>query len=157
MSATRHLVQLNVARLIAPLDDPRVFRFLSALAPINAIADRAPGFVWRLQGENGDATGLGDFGDPQLIANMSVWETADALRHFVYNTLHRKMYARRAEWFELMAQHHFVMWWVEPGEVPTLDDGMAKLDDLRANGPSADAFGWESLPNAAAWSARRCA
>lgn len=155
-----HLAELNIGRLGMPLDDPRVAPFVSALDAVNALADRSPGFVWRLVGADmtsPGATRLPMPADEQSLVNMSVWEDGDALRHYVFNTVHRKVYERRHEWFEIMVEHHFVMWWVPAGSIPTLEDAAARLMDLRDNGPSDRAFGWAQLPNAQAWTKRQCA
>ncbi len=154
---TRHLAELNVGRLVAPVGDPRVAPFVDALEAVNAIAERSPGFVWRLQDEGGDATNFRFPGDDRTLVNMSVWETADALRHYVFNTLHRKFYERRAEWFEVMAKHHMVLWWVPVGHIPTLEEAAERLARLQADGPTAFAFSWEALPDAERWAERRCA
>jgi hypothetical protein len=153
----RHLAQINVARLKYPLDDPRVAGFVSNLGRVNGIADRSPGFVWRLMDEAGDATGVAVADDPRMIVNLSVWEDAAALEHFVWNTVHRQIYARRAEWFEAMAAMHVAMWWIGPGRTPTLAEALARLDHLNIHGPTDHAFGWESLPGATLWREARCA
>lgn len=155
-----HLAELNVGRLVAPVDDPRVAPFVHALDAVNAIAERSPGFVWRLEGDTSQSPGATSLrlpGDAQTLVNMSVWEDADSLRHYVFNTVHRKFYERRHQWFEVMAQHHFVLWWVPAGHIPTLEEAADRLADLRENGASDRAFGWDRLPNAAAWRDRRCA
>ncbi|MCG8441662.1 MAG: DUF3291 domain-containing protein [Caulobacterales bacterium] len=157
MTDRRHLAQLNVGRLVAPVGDPRVAAFVDALDAVNAIADRSPGFVWRLQDASGDATSFRLPGDGRTLVNMSVWEDGDALRHYVFNTIHRRFYERRREWFEVMAEHHVVMWWVEPGHVPTLEEAGERLERLRRDGPSRHAFGWGELPDAEAWLERACA
>ncbi len=152
-----HLAELNVGRLVAPVGDPRVAPFVNALEAVNAIAERSPGFVWRLKDDGGDATNFRFPSDDQTLVNMSVWESADALRHYVFNTVHRKFYERRAEWFEVMAQHHMVLWRVPAGHIPTLEEAAERLNHLQAHGPSAFAFGWAALPDAERWAERRCA
>ena len=99
-----HLAQLNIARMLAPLDSPQLAAFVDALEPVNALADRSPGFVWRLQTEEGDATALRPYDDDMLIVNMSVWESLDALRTFVYGADHRAVMAGRRQWFEKAAE-----------------------------------------------------
>jgi len=135
-----HLGQLNVARLLHPIDDPATAQFVAALEPINRLAEASPGFVWRLQDESGDATAIDVFGDPLLIVNMSVWESIESLRDFTYHTNHRTVLRRRAEWFEGRNDPHLVLWWIEAGQVPTTDDAGARLGLLRANGPTPKAF-----------------
>ena len=152
-----HLAQLNVGTLLHPQDDPRVAGFMDNLDLVNGIAERSPGFVWRLQDESGNATSIQAFEDPELLVNLSVWETPEALEKFVWQTVHKQFYARRAEWFEVMDKMHVVMWWVEPGAMPTAHEARERLEHLWANGPGDYAFGWESLPNVKMWKEARCA
>ena len=143
-----HLAELNIGRLIAPTDDPRVAEFMQNLDRINGMGKRMPGFVWMMEGSGEPGTGntensIGD--DPQAVANLTVWEDAESLTNFVYNTLHSKFLDRKAEWFEAMGERHFVMWYIPAGHVPTLEEALARLDDLRENGPSERAFGWDQI------------
>ena len=135
-----HLAQLNIARLQAPLDSPRLAQFVAALEPINALADKSPGFVWRLQTEEGDATSIRAFDDEMLLVNMSVWQTLEALSDFAYRSDHRAVMLRRREWFERPADIYLVLWWVPAGHTPTVDEARERLDMLRSRGPTADAF-----------------
>ncbi|MEU3476792.1 DUF3291 domain-containing protein [Streptomyces sp. NPDC033754] len=139
-----HLAQLNVATLRHPLDDPRVAPFVEMLDPVNAAADDWPGFVWRLT-EDGeaDATGLRPAGE-NVIVNLSVWETQEALWDFAYRSGHLEAMRRRREWFERHVEAHLVLWWVPAGHVPTVDEALERLADLRANGPSPRAFTFAS-------------
>lgn len=153
-----HLAQLNVGRLVAPTSDPRVASFMANLDRINGLGARMPGFVWRM---GSDAPGVGNTdakigGDPLHVSNLTVWESVEDLERFVWGTVHRHFYERRAEWFELMPKRHFVMWWVEEGHRPTLDEALARLADLRAHGPSPRAFGWADLPAARLWRTKAC-
>ena len=125
VSGTHHLAQANVARLLAPLDSPQLADFVAALEPINELADRSPGFVWRLQTDDGDATSIRAFDDDLLIVNMSVWESAEALADFTYRSDHLAVMRRRREWFEPMAEAHLVLWWVPAGHVPDVDEARA--------------------------------
>jgi hypothetical protein len=152
-----HLAQLNIARLKHPFDDPRIAEFADNLERINAVADRSEGFVWRLQDDSGDATAIRGFDDPRVIVNMSVWESPEHLERYVWNTVHKQFYARRAEWFQLMEKQHLVMWWVEPGHRPTLEEAKARLDHLDEKGDSDFAFGWSHLPHVKLWQQARCA
>jgi hypothetical protein len=95
-------------------------------------------------------------GDRRLVVNLSVWTTPENLERFVWGTLHGKVYAKKAQWFEPPEAHHLVMWWVPAGHRPSLDEAVARLDRLDAEGPSAEAFGWESLPSARLWRTQRC-
>ncbi len=135
-----HLAQINVGRLRAPIDDPLVAEFANALDEINALADASPGFVWRLQTDEGNATGIHVSDDEQFIINMSVWETADHLFQYVYRTEHVDFLRNRRDWFERMDQPHMCMWWIEAGQVPSIDEGLARLDRLRRDGPTDQAF-----------------
>ena len=138
---TYHLAQLNIGRLRAPLESPQIAGFVAALEPINAIADAAPGFVWRLQTEDGDATAIRPFAeDDLLLVNMSVWRSLEALADFAYRSDHRDVMRQRRDWFERMAEAYLVLWWVPEGHIPTVDEAKARLERLRRVGPSPDAF-----------------
>jgi hypothetical protein len=152
-----HLAQLNIARLKYPLDDERVAGFVDNLDRVNAIAERSAGFVWRLVGDGNDATDIDAFGDPAVIVNMSVWTDAESLENFVWKTVHKQIYHRRAEWFEAMASHHFVMWWVEPGHQPSVEEARERLASLDAHGNTDHAFDWSHLPGIKLWQSQRCA
>jgi len=146
--AGHHLAELNVARLVADTDDPRVAEFIDNLDRINGMGKRMPGFVWMMQGSGEPGTGnteakIGD--DPRYVSNLTVWENADALENFVFNTLHKKFFERREQWFEVLRDQHFVMWWVPIGVEPTLDQALARLEHRRAHGDSDHAFGWNVL------------
>lgn len=154
MSTDPHLAQLNVGYARFPLDDPRMAPFMDNLDRINALAERSPGFVWRLQSGSGNATDIAVPGDDRMISNLTVWRDVASLGAFVFNTVHARFYDRREAWFEPMAEAHFVMWAVAPGHRPDLVEAMARLRDLRLNGPSDRAFGWDAV-DAGAW--RRCA
>ena len=134
-----HLAQVNIALPSEPLDSPLLAEFVAALEPVNALADRSPGFVWRLQTEDGDATGIRAFGDDRLIVNMSVWESLEALRAFVYSGEHLAVMRRRREWFARM-DAFLALWWVPLGHIPTVAEAEERLDHLRAHGPTSAAF-----------------
>jgi hypothetical protein len=134
------LAQVNVARLGAPLDSPQLADFVANLERINAVADASPGFVWRLQTETGDATSLRIFDDDWLIVNMSVWDSLEALRTYVYRSPHADVLRRRQEWFEKMVEANVALWWIEAGTLPTLRDAEERLLRLRAEGSTSDAF-----------------
>lgn len=139
MAAQFHLAQFNMARLLAPLDSPQLAEFVGALARINDLADDHPGFVWRLQGDGGDATSLRPFGE-DVIVNMSLWESVDALFDFVYRTGHAPVMAKRRQWFAKPNEAYTVLWWVKAGHIPTVEDARARLDILKRKGPSPAAF-----------------
>ena len=135
-----HLAQVNVAVLRAPLDSPRLAGFVELLDPVNALADRSPGFVWRLQTEDGDATAIRAFEDDRIIVNLSVWASLEALGEFVYASGHLDVLRRRHEWFEKMAEAHLALWWIPAGTTPTVEEAKGSLEVLRERGPSPDAF-----------------
>jgi len=142
------LAELNIGRLLAPTDDPRVADFMNNLDAINGLGKRMPGFVWMSEGSGEPGTGntenhIGD--DPQLVFNLTVWKDLASLETFVYKTLHSKFMDRKAEWFEVLGEQHFVMWWVEDGHRPSRAEALARLDDLRTNGASERAFGWDEI------------
>ena len=137
--STYQLAQLNIARLVAPIDSPQLADFVANLERINALAEASPGFVWRLQTEEGDATAIRDFGD-DIIVNMSVWENVDSLRKYVYETAHVEILRRRQEWFEKMRDNSVVLWWVPEGHQPSLTEAEARLEQLKASGPGPEAF-----------------
>ncbi|GAA0308892.1 DUF3291 domain-containing protein [Streptomyces polychromogenes] len=137
---TYELAQVNISRLKYPLDSPELKDFMDGLDPVNAVADAADGFVWRLQGEEGNATGVPVFGDEWIIVNMSVWRDADALTAFMYQGRHRELMSRRREWFEHVTEAMTALWWVPAGERPTVADAEGRLLHLREHGPTPHAF-----------------
>jgi hypothetical protein len=154
----RHLAQVNIGRVLGGPDDPRMKDFYDNLARVNALAERMPGFVWRLKDETGDsAMALHWPGDPTMNVNMSVWEDDAALAKFVFQTVHRSIYARKPEFFEIPKQPTVAMWWIDAGHIPTLDEAKQRLDHLIARGPGEFAFGWADLPSAKLWQEKRCA
>ncbi len=155
--ANTHLAQLNVATALDDLASPRLSGFVSKLNKVNAVAERSPGFVWRLKDETGSATSLQFTENPLFIVNLSVWETPEDLEHFVWNTVHKRVYDRKADWFQAPEERYFVMWWISAGKVPTPEEALAKLDDINKNGPSERAFGWESLSSKQLWKKQQCA
>ena len=135
-----HLAQINMARAHAPLTDPRLADFVAQLDAINALADRSPGFVWRLQTDTGNATDIEVGDDPRLIVNMSVWESQEALFDYVYKSGHLQVLARRKEWFQRLETPSIALWWTPVGALPALEDGLERLDHLARHGPSERAF-----------------
>ena len=140
-----HVAQVNIARLLEPMDSERLATFVALLDPVNAAAEAAPGFVWRLKEADGNATSIvgfeGDIGvTAGVIINMSVWRDPATLRHFVYGDMHRAVLQRRREWFHVMREAYACCWWVPEGHEPTVAEAEAKVAHLRANGPSYEAF-----------------
>jgi hypothetical protein len=141
MSGSRwHLAQVNVGIIAAPLDSPQLADFVAGLDPVNALADGAPGFVWRLQTEDGDATAIRAFDDDRILVNMSVWEDVESLGAFVYRSGHLEVLRRRREWFDRMTSVFLALWWIPDGTRPTVDEAKRRLELLEARGPTADAF-----------------
>ncbi|NEB75491.1 DUF3291 domain-containing protein [Streptomyces sp. SID14478] len=137
---TYELAQVNIGRLTAPLDTPELKDFTDNLEPVNATADAADGFVWRLQGDSGDATDLRIYDDEWLLVNMSVWRDHDALKAFMYAGTHRELLARRREFFERLSEAVTALWWVPAGHRPTVAEAEQRLTHLREHGPTPYAF-----------------
>ncbi len=135
-----HLAQVNIALPREPLDSALLADFVAALDPVNAVADASPGFVWRLQTEEGDATAVKAFGDDRLVVNMSVWESVEALRAFTYGDEHVTVLRRRREWFERLGAPETVLWWIPAGHIPTVAEAEERLETLRRDGPAPRAF-----------------
>ena len=150
------LAQLNIGKFRFPTDDPRMAGFMQNLDRVNAIAERSEGFVWRLKDESNNATAIRPPDDPDMAVNLSVWDSAEALEKFVWNTVHARFYNAKASWFEKAAEAHFVMWTIPAGHVPTLGEAKARLEHLRRHGDSDHAFGWSHLPSVKLWMSRRC-
>ncbi|MEM8754661.1 MAG: DUF3291 domain-containing protein [Pseudomonadota bacterium] len=157
--AGHHLAELNIGRLVADTDDPRVADFMAALDRINGLGKRMPGFVWMMEGSGEPGTGNTEAkidGDPRFVSNLTVWESVETLEQFVWNTVHRQFYDRKAEWFEALGEMHFVMWWVPEGHRPTLEEALERLEALKTNGASDHAFGWDWLKEARLHRTRAC-
>ena len=135
-----HLAQINIGHLIAPLDDPKIAEFVAQLAPINAIADKAPGFVWRLQSESGNATDIAYNDDPSIMVNMSVWKSLEALRDYAYKSDHMKVFRDRAKWFVKMDKPHYCLWWIPDGHIPTVAEGRERLEHYQTHGATPYSF-----------------
>jgi hypothetical protein len=134
------VAQLNVGRAVAPMDDARMADFMARLDEVNALAEQSPGFVWRLQGENGNATDLKFDEDPRFIVNLTVWESPDDLFDFTYRSDHKTVFARRFDWFERSVGPNVVLWWQPSGTLPTVEDALRRLELLAVNGPTSEAF-----------------
>ncbi|MEP5153790.1 DUF3291 domain-containing protein [Planktotalea sp.] len=139
------LAELNVGYALYPLDDPRMVGFMDNLDKINAVAERSDGYIWRMKSDSGNATDLDVPGEEHMIANMSVWRDVESLGNYVFNTIYARFYEKRPAWFEHMTRHHFVMWWVEDGHIPTLDEAMERLAHLQEHGSNDHAFGWDAV------------
>ena len=137
---TYHLAQINIARFVAPLDDPKIAGFVAQLEPVNQLADRSAGFVWRLQSEQGNATDLAYSDDPFLLVNMSVWESIEALKAFTYQSQHLKVLRDRKQWFQKMDLPHYCLWWVPIGHRPTIAEGRSRLEHYQRHGSTPESF-----------------
>jgi hypothetical protein len=137
---THHLAQLNIARPVAPVDDPVMADFVGNLDRLNAVADAAPGFIWRLQDADGNATALRPFG-PEIMVNMSVWASVEQLRDYTYRSAHLDMLRRRRQFFVHDADEVYaVLWWVPAGHIPTVEEAWERLELLRTKGSGPQAF-----------------
>lgn len=139
-----HLAQVNVGRMRAPLEDPVMAEFVARLDEVNALADGSPGFVWRLQTEAGNATYLRPYADERIIVNMSVWETVEDLRNYVYQSRHSEVLRRRRDWFEKLETPVVALWWVPAGHVPSVDEAKKRLVHLEEHGPTPFAFSFRT-------------
>ena len=137
-----HLAQVNIAKMLAPLESPLMAEFVANLEKINSLADHADGFVWRLKEEGSDATSINIFGDDRLLVNMSVWRNMDALARFVYQPGHVEVMKRRREWFERIAEMHMACWYVPEGHLPTVPEAEERLLYFRTHGETPFSFGF---------------
>ena len=140
-----HVAQVNIGRIRAPLDDPIMKGFVDRLADLNALADASEGFVWRLQTDAGNATYFRPYPeDDRLLMNMSVWESVDALKRYVYRTGHAELLKQRHAWFEPLP-NFLALWWVPAGHRPGIDEAKKRLAHLAAHGPSQYAFTFTTI------------
>lgn len=135
-----HIAQINIARMLAPLDSPIMHDFVSNLDEINALAESATGFVWRLKGDGNDATSLRPYEDERIIVNMSVWESIDSLFQYAYYSAHTNFFRRRKEWFEKLTTPALALWWIEAGHIPTVAEAQEKLKLIEQYGATPLAF-----------------
>ncbi len=135
-----HLAQINIAKAQDSMASKTMKGFADRLDEINALADKSPGFVWRLQTEDGDATSIQAYDDSLLLINMSVWEDIESLKAFVYKSLHVELIQDRDAWFNKMLNVHQALWWIPAGHLPDIAEGKAKLDHLQQHGPGKTAF-----------------
>ena len=135
-----HLAQINIATTRYPLSSAEMKEFVDALEVINALAESSPGFIWRLAGDDNNATEYRPFDDDRIIVNISVWTDLESLKNYVYNSVHTEYLRRRKEWFEIMREAYTVLWWVKSGHTPDIEEAKAKLESLRVNGSTPAAF-----------------
>ena len=132
--------QVNIGRIRAPITAPLLAGFVAELEPVNALADSSPGFVWRLKTEDGDATAIRPYDDEMILINLSVWESVEVLKTFVYRTRHADVMRQRERWFERLDTFYVALWWVPAGVPPTVAEAKLRLDHLREYGESSFAF-----------------
>jgi len=146
-----HLAQVNIGRVRAPLDHELMQTFVARLEEINALADNAPGFVWRLKSDDdGPSSYLRPYDDERILVNMSVWTSVEALKEYVYKTAHAEVLRQRRDWFEQFSGTYMAMWWVPEGHIPTVDEAKERLAHLEAHGPTPHAFTFRKVWSAAA-------
>jgi hypothetical protein len=140
-----HLAQLNIGRMLGPIDSPVMAEFVAQLDEINALAERSPGFVWRLVGAGNDATSLRPFDDDLIIVNMSVWQDVASLKAYVYRSDHARVMRDRRRWFEKMRDAFVVLWWIPEGHIPTIHEAKERLMHLREHGETPHAFTFHAV------------
>ncbi len=140
-----HIAQINIGRILAPIVDPLMADFVSQLPPVNALADASPGFVWRLQTESGDATSIRVYEDEMVAINMSVWESVDTLREYVYKSTHNGVLRDRKRWFEKFDGPYYALWWIPTGHIPSAEEGKQRLEYLREYGDTSYAFSFKNI------------
>lgn len=134
------LAQFNLARAVDTLESPALAGFVAELKRLNELADVSAGFVWRYEGHSADEPAAAADNDPQMLLNLSVWRSVQALYDYTYRGDHARQIARRKEWFEQTREPRLVLWWVPAGRRPTLQEGLARLQELRTRGPTSRAF-----------------
>ena len=149
------LAEVNIARMLAPLDSPLMAEFVAQLDTINALADTSPGFVWRLQTSEGNATALRPYEDDLILVNLSLWASLADLSAFVYKSRHRQVLQQRSQWFERLNEFYVALWWVPSGHIPTVQEAKERLDYLRTHGESPYAFSFKKPFPAPAASSER--
>lgn len=151
-----HLAELNISHWrVSPLSQ-QAKDFIDNVERINTLAERSEGFVWRKKDEERDFRGRNILGGIMDLFTLSVWETPEHLEHFVWNTVHKQIYNRKQEWFSHLDHHSLVMWWVDEGHEPSLNEAKERLDHLNKNGDSDHAFGWSHLPHVKLWQSQQC-
>jgi hypothetical protein len=147
MSETKqYIAQLNISKMIGVnIDDPIMKDFVAQLDEINLLGEQSKGFVWRLKSEDGNATSYNPYSDNRIIVNFTVWETAEDLKDFVYNTAHRLVMKDRKRWFENLGQPSYVLWYVDADKIPTIDEAVERLYYLQSNGATSYAFDFKNI------------
>jgi Domain of unknown function (DUF3291) len=138
-----YLAQVNIAKMLAPIDSPVMAGFVANLDKINTLAENSPGFTWRLKDDSNNATSIKIFDDDFLIVNMSAWENTEALFRFVYQSNHVEIFKRRKEWFEKMPEMHMALWYIPAGHLPTVTEAIERLVSLRNHGETPFSFSFK--------------
>jgi hypothetical protein len=142
----QHIAQLNISRMIGvSINDNIMKDFVAQLDEINLLGEQSEGFVWRLKSDEGNATSYNPYNDDRIIVNFTVWETAEHLKNFVYNTAHRLVMKDRKKWFETLGQPSYVLWYIAAGSIPNLADAVERLAYLQTNGSSSYAFDFKNI------------
>lgn len=141
----KYLAQLNIARMQSnSINDPLMADFVAQIDTINTLADNSKGFVWRLKDEEGNATNIHPFDDDRIIVNMSVWESIEDLMEYVYKSAHAIVMKDRSKWFEKFGKPSMVLWYIDEGHIPTVQEARERLEFLQENGASEYAFDFKS-------------
>jgi hypothetical protein len=140
-----HLAQVNIARMRAPLESAEMAEFFRAIAEINRAAEESPGFVWRFQSENGNATEMRAYDDPLILFNLSVWESPESLKNYAYRAGHGRFFARRQTWFARMESPSMALWWIGAGTLPGVTEARERLEHRAKNGDSPRAFSFQKI------------
>lgn len=139
-----HLAQVNIGKIVAPMNSPQMAGFAENLDKINALAEHSEGFIWRLKDDTNNATSIKVFEDDFMLINMSVWENIDFLYRYVYQSAHVEYLKRRKEWFEKISEMHMALWYIPETHVPDSTEAIERLQYLRSNGDSPHAFGFKT-------------
>jgi hypothetical protein len=143
MTLQYHLAQVNIGKILAPMDSPQMSEFKNNLDPINALAEASEGFIWRLKDENNNATSIKVFEDDFMIINMSVWKDIDSLYKYVYESAHMEYLKNRKAWFERLTEKYMALWWIPEGHIPTTSEAIERINHIRQHGDTAFAFGFK--------------
>lgn len=136
--------QFNIARARWDLDDPRMKEFMDTVDFMNNVAAKSPGYLWRDEDED-RAKAMTFPDDPRMTMTLSLWQDIDSLRHFTWNTIHKRFRLRTREWFEDLGERYLVIWQVPDGHLPQPDEALENLLALRRDGPTETRLGTEAL------------
>lgn len=134
-----HLAQINIARAKAAMNSDVMKGFVDRLDEINHLADKSPGFVWRLK-DGDSAVSINAYEDPSILVNMSVWEDLESLKNYVYKSVHIELLKERSAWFNKMADAHQTLWWIPANHIPTIAEGKERLKHFQEHGATEFAF-----------------